>query len=246
MGAGVAVRDAVSDAAQIIDSVTPSPFRAVLALTDGVSVHDQSEIVRGVYEAAGATVPLVGGCAGDDLRMHATAQMIGTTVAADAFVLAAIGTDSPMGVGVAHGWRSVGEPMFVTAVEGTTVVELDGRPALDVYLERLGADPAIGSNAEAFSAFALTHPLAHVRRRGDEVRWVSGGDIERRTLQCAVEIPRSAQVWLTEGDCQSTIDAVAVACGQALEQLGDTKPIGAIAFNCVARRAAARRAGARR
>jgi hypothetical protein len=239
------LREEAASAAQIVNEVSVMPHRALLALTDGLSVSDQCEIVRGVYETAGAAVPLVGGCAGDDLQMVRTAQICGDTLLEQSLVLAAIGSDSPIGIGVAHGWRGVGEPMFTTAVDGNSVLELDDRPAVDVYLERLGADPEFGLDAEAFSRFALTHPLALIRRRGDEIRWVTGADIERRSLKCSVEFQPNSQVWLTEGDCASTIDAVGVACDQALGQLDGAKPIGAIAFNCAARRAVLGDDGAR-
>jgi hypothetical protein len=231
------LREEAARAAEAVQPEISAAHRVVLALTDGLSVSDQCEVVRGVYEAVGASIPLVGGCAGDGLAMTRTAQMYGDQVLEQSLVLTSIGSNSSIGVGVAHGWRGVGEPMFATAVDGTSVLELDGRPAVDVYLERLGADPSVGSSADAFSSFALTHPLALVRRRGDEIRWVAGADLERRSLKCNVEFQRNAQVWLTEGDCASTIDAVGVACDQAIGQLNGAKPIGAIAFNCAARRA---------
>ncbi len=231
------LRTNAANAAQIVDDLGDATHRMLLALSDGMSRSDQCEIVRGVYDTAGATVPLVGGCAGDDFRMVETVQMHGDTVLEHSMVLAAIGSNAPIGVGVAHGWRSVGEPMFATAVDGTEVLELDNRPAVDVYLERLGADPKLGADPHEFTSFALTHPLALVRRRGDEIRWVNGADLERRSLRCNVDIQRNAQVWLTEGDCQSTIDAVGAACDEAVQQLEGHAPIGAIAFNCAARRA---------
>jgi hypothetical protein len=231
------LREVTANTARVVEQVSTMTHRTMLALTDGLSVSDQCEVVRGVYETAGASVPLVGGCAGDDFQMLRTAQMSGDKVLEQSLVLAAIGSDSPIGIGVAHGWRGVGEPMFATAVDGTSVLELDGRPAVDVYLERFGADPALGHDADEFSKFALTHPLALIRRRGDEIRWVTGADLERRSLKCSVEFQRNAQVWLTEGDCKSTIDAVGVACDQAIGHLDGAKPIGAIAFNCAARRA---------
>ncbi len=229
------LRERAAEAATIAHRLD-HPYRALLALTDGMATADQCEVVRGVYEAIGAAVPLVGGCAGDGLRFDSTTQLHGTDAVTGSLVLGALGSDSPIGIGVAHGWRRVGDPMFVTAVDGTQVVELDHRPAVDVYLERLGADPSIGQDADRFTDFSLTHPLALVRRRGDEIRWVTGADIARRSLKCSVEMQRSAQVWLTEGDCQSTVDAVGAACNQAIAQLNGARPIGAIAFNCAARR----------
>jgi FIST N domain len=46
------------------------------------------------------------------------------------------------GIGVRHGWRPTGEPMLVTRSGGNRVYSLDDRPALDVYLERLGVAEA--------------------------------------------------------------------------------------------------------
>src|SRR4051794_16050200 len=89
------------------------PHRVLMLLTDGLA-GDQQEIVRGAYSIPGASVPLVGGCAGDDLAMKQTHQFHGREVMTDAVVSAAIASDSPFGIGVRHGWRRVGEPMLVT------------------------------------------------------------------------------------------------------------------------------------
>src|SRR5207248_1356060 len=85
--------------------------------------------------AGGAEVPLVGGCAGDGLRMKRTFQLHGGSVLQHAVVGAAIASDAPMGIGVRHGWRRVGAPMLVTKSEGSRVLTLDDAPALDVYLQ---------------------------------------------------------------------------------------------------------------
>ena len=60
-------------------SVETRPHEVLLLLTDGLA-GDQQEIVRGAYSVVGAGVPLVGGCAGDDLKMDATFQLHGDQV----------------------------------------------------------------------------------------------------------------------------------------------------------------------
>ena len=82
-------------------------------------------------------MPLVGGCAGDDLKMTRTFQFYGDRVLTDSVVAAGIASDAPLGIGVRHGWRRVGEPMVVTGSTGNQVFTLDDQPALDVYLERV-------------------------------------------------------------------------------------------------------------
>ena len=96
-----------------------------------------------VNEVVGAGTPLVGGCAGDDMKMEKTFQFHDGEVFSEGVVAAAIGSDAPIGIGWRHGWERVGEPMLVTRASGDRVVEIDDNPALDVYLERLEAPPEI-------------------------------------------------------------------------------------------------------
>jgi hypothetical protein len=182
-------------------------------------------------------MPLVGGCAGDDLKMERTHQFHNAEVLQDAVVGAAIGSDGPIGIGVRHGWQRVGQPMVVTDSKGTEVLTLDDRPALDVYLERLGAGDGISRDAAAFYRFANTHPLGLSRRTGeDHVRAVGGADFERRSLSCFAEVPKGALVWLMEGDAESVLAATDAAADAALSSLEGRPPLGMLAFDCIARR----------
>lgn len=235
-GAG-RLREAGAEVAAAITELEPRAHRTLLLLTDGLA-GDQQEIVRGAHAVLGGGVPLVGGCAGDDLEMSRTFQMHGGEVLEGAVVAAAIGSDAPFGIGVRHGWRRVGEPLLVTRSEGTEVLELDGRPALDTYLDRLGVPAEAHGDAEAFTRFALTHPIGMARGRGEhQVRFIGGCDFERRSLQCIAEVPEGATAWLMEGDEASVMDATDGACADALEPLGGAPPLGLLAFDCIARRA---------
>jgi hypothetical protein len=152
----------------------------------------------------------------------------------DAVVGVALGSQAPLGIGVQHGWRRVGDPVLVTRSAGNRVYTLDDRPALDVYLERLGApatDPA------EFTRFALSHPLGLSRRSGeDHVRFVGEADFEDRSLGCIASVPQGSLVWLMEGDADSVLEATDAACGDALAPLGEGAPQGMLAFDCIARR----------
>jgi hypothetical protein len=231
------LRDAGAEVAGAVAELEPRDHQALLLLTDGLA-GDQQEIVRGAHAVLGAGVPLVGGCAGDDLEMRRTFQMHGGELLEGSVVAAALGSDAPFGIGVRHGWQRVGEPMLVTRSEGTEVLELDGRPALDAYLDRLEAPAAVRDDESAFTRFALTHPIGMARGRGEhQVRFIGGGDFARRSLQCIAEVPEGATAWLMEGDETSVLDATDAACVDALEALGGAAPLGLLAFDCIARRA---------
>jgi hypothetical protein len=209
----------------------------VLLLSDGLA-GDQQEIVRGAHSVLGAAVPLVGGCAGDDLKMIRTFQLYDDRVLSDSVVAAGIASNAPLGIGVRHGWRRVGEPMLVTSSRSNRVYTLDEGPALDAYLKHLGvAEPAY-PDQEGLARLALTHPLGLSRPNGeDQVRFIGGGDFAERSLSCIAEVPQGALVWIMEGDARSVLEATDAACGDSIAALGGRPPLGLIAFDCIARRA---------
>jgi hypothetical protein len=246
-GSGFAVRTAVaSDAsgnlreagarvARSLPDRADLPHKVVLLLSDGLA-GDQQEVVRGAHGVLGAAVPLVGGCAGDDLKMSRTFQLYNDRLLSDSVVAAGIASNAPLGIGVRHGWRRVGEPMLVTSSAGNRVYTLDERPALDAYLMHLGvSEPA---DQEGLTRLALTHPLGLSRLNGeDTARLIGGGDFAQRSLSCIAEVPQGALVWVMEGHAWSVLEATDTACGDSLAALGGRPPLGMIAFDCIARRA---------
>lgn len=211
------------------------PHRALLLLTPGFVSH-QEEIVRGAYGVTGASVPIVGGAAGDGLLLTGSRQIALGQVLNDAVVGVGIGSTGPIAVAMRHGWRKIGEPMVVTSSDGARVSELDDQPALDVYLDRLGAPPETYHEALALNRFALLHPFGLQRANGEDIRVPGEADFETRTLVCVADLPRGALVWLMEADETSVLESASAACSEALRLLGDRSALGAVVFDCVGRR----------
>src|SRR5690606_18545430 len=78
-------------------------------------------------------VPLVGGAAGDDLAMTRTFVGLNEQVASDAIVVVTLHGKEPFGVGVCHGHEPCSTPLTATRVDGSVVLEVDGRAAWDVW-----------------------------------------------------------------------------------------------------------------
>jgi hypothetical protein len=212
------------------------PHKVLLLLSDGRG-GDQQEVIRGAHGVLGAAVPLVGGCACDDLTKNRAFQLHGDQVLTDSVVAAWIASDGPLGIGVRHGWTRVGEPMLVTSSTGNRVYTLDDRPALDAYLRHLGVTESAQPDEEGLKRLSFTHPFGLGRPNGeDQVRFIGGGDLTDRSLSCVAEVPQDALVWIMEGDAQSVLDATDAACSDSLAALGGSPPLGLIAFDCVARR----------
>jgi hypothetical protein len=230
-------RTAGERVAEMVDTLT-SEHKLLLLLADGL-IGEQHELVRGAYSVAGATVPLAGGCAADDFHWENTFQFLGDAdgvrVLSDAVVAAAIGSDAPIGVGVAHGWRKIGEPMVATKSAGGRVDELDGEPALDVFAKRVGLDRSLAEDAQAFMQFALKRPLGLSRRSGEDIRVIHGGNVESGSLQCIADVPQGALLWMMESDRDGLLHTVDEAFAEATAPLDGAAPVGLLAFDCGAR-----------
>jgi hypothetical protein len=116
------------------------------------------------------------------------------------------------------------------------VYEIEGRPALDVYFERLAAPEEVRSDAAAFVRFAQVHPLGLASRSEEHVRFIGDANFEDRSLGCIAEVPQGSLAWLMEGDDTSVLEATDAACEDALQALDGRRALGLLAFDCIARR----------
>lgn len=194
---------------------------------------DQSLAISGAYAAAGPRVPLVGGGAGGD----DPAQFAGGEAHEDSVVAIAIGGEEPGGVGIAHGCRSRGAPAIATRSEGRRLLELDGRPATEVYLERLGYG-GMRLGKEEFEALAVTHPLAQPELgRESRLRHVLGRG-PHGGLDCATHIPVNSGIEFTHQSPDDIIESSARAVRSALRRLSRPVPRAALIFDCAGRKRA--------
>ncbi|WP_432979825.1 FIST signal transduction protein [Dactylosporangium sp. CA-233914] len=219
-------REAGAAAARVMAGVD-APHAALLLLCDGAALGPH-EIVRGAYSVVGASVPLVGGLT----LGPAGGQLLGDRVLTGSVVGVAIGSDHPIGIGLAHGWRRIEPPMLVTRCDGVRVYEFDGEPALDVLMRRYGTT---GTAAELFAGTRL-RPLGLSRRSGEDIRSLHAGDDVERSVFGTAEIPQGALVWPMEGEHDELVAGGGVAVREAVTALGGAEPLGVLAFDCGGRK----------
>jgi hypothetical protein len=100
---------------------------------------DGEALVAAVRKGVGPRVPLAGGLTGDDNTYDRTRVFADGEVRGDCAVLTGVFTTRPLGVAARHGFRPVGPTRRVTRSDGQWLVELDGRPAFDVWAEDVRA-----------------------------------------------------------------------------------------------------------
>ena len=239
-------RGAGAEVARCAATVAAWPHRVLMLLTDGM-IRDHETILRGCYGILGASVPLFGGVAADGWRMTGTYLLADGRVVQDAVVGVALGSEAPLAVSVHHGWSAVGEAMIVTDGRDGRIYTLDDKPALDVYLDRLGAPAEVYHDAAALCAFALSRPLGVQRRSGIEARNLSTKiDIEGRSIGGGGSIDPGMLTWAMTGDEESILAATDAACGEAIAGLHGQPPVGLLTFSCAALRAILGDGGTRR
>jgi hypothetical protein len=220
-----------SAAAEALLGVDRSAGHVALLLFVDSESGDQAEIVAGAYEIAGGHIPLAGGAAGGDVRAQfADGEHLSGSVVAVALV-----SPTPIGVGIGHGCVPRGAPSIVTRSRDHIVLQLDGRPAETVYLEKLGMGDVPLSDAD-FEAIAMAHPLAQPDLRGDVRPRYVRGRAPGGGLVCATGIEANAPVDVCEQKPDETVRSAIGAVGQAMGQLpGPAEAV--LLFDCAARSA---------
>jgi hypothetical protein len=115
---------------------------------------------------------------------------------------------------------------------------IDGRPAAQVYLEKIGhdADPLTD---EEFEALAVLHPLAQPELSGDlRLRHVHSRTPDG-ALECSTSIPANAAVRFMEQNTETILRSAWDAVSGALSPLPESGARAALVFDCAGRRAAA-------
>ena len=192
---------------------------------------DQAEPIAGAYSVTGGGIPFAGGAAAGD----PAALLAGGLAPTDAYIAVALGSPEPIGVGMAHACRPRSVPAIVTESDGTIVRRLDGRPAHDVYLEKLGVAGTEMSDHE-FGDFAAVHPLAQPELSGDvRLRHVIAR-MDDGALRSVTHIPVNAAVHFTEQTSEDIVSSTHDAVGSARAAL-DGRPVrAALIFDCAGRK----------
>ncbi len=206
---------------------------AALVMADGLT-GALTEVVQSLSDELGPLCPLVGGGAGDNLQFLKTVQFINADVRSDALAAVLLDAETPLGVGVGHGWKPVGSPLVVTRAEGNIVYDIDGRPAFDVY-KTIWAEEAPTLDAASFPAFAMGHPVGMPLGMGeylvrDPLRVQADGSIV-----FVAAVPENAVVHMMHGDFDDLYAAAREAAQQAVAMLEGRPPAAVIVFNCISR-----------
>lgn len=194
-----------------------------------------SAVLRGAQRVVGDRFPIVGAAAGDDHRFTETTQYCLSYLLKDSAVGFLLGGTVKFGVGTRHGWTAISRPRTVTRVEGSTVMEIDGEPAISIYREYLGSHIA-DLTGDRLAPMTAVYPLGFTCDGEDEplvrypVRLTPEGH-----LVCSGEIWEQAMVRLMMGTRDGVVGSARQAAEDARGQLGAGAVRAAVVMSSFAR-----------
>jgi signal transduction histidine kinase len=178
-------------------------------------------------------LPIFGMSASDEMKFEQNYVLAGDRVVPDGLLVAVFETQLRFGIAIAHGFQPVGRSALVTAAEENEVVQLDGRPAADVYAELVDVPRA--SLDGVFVARATRTLIGIPGALGSYIPNAATYVTPRGGLRFAIPVPPGQTVSriVVRPDTATTAGPEAVA--KAAARGGVTRPALAVACSCAIR-----------
>ncbi|HDR73625.1 MAG TPA: hypothetical protein ENN85_06910 [Methanoculleus sp.] len=212
--------------------LTRSPPQKATALMfmDGLSAHI-SHFLSEVFNKLGSAVNYLGGGAGSLSLAQEPCIFTREGVFCDAAVVCFLPLASR--IGVRHGWSHFDGPFIATNTDGTTIRELNWRPAFEVYARAIEADCGETLSANDFFSLAKRYPFgigteANEYIVRDPIR-VQGTDIV-----CVGEVPEHSVLSILRGERANLIAAAGCAARDCMDA-GQAPVRGTMVVDCVSR-----------
>lgn len=183
-------------------------------------------LLKGLENALGFQVPIIGGAAGDLSRAKITYQFFGSKVLTDSLPILTFGGDVVFSFGAACGFCPIGRKSIITKASGNRLYEIDGIPAVEFYQRYLG-----GRLPSAENSLAVYE--------GDSERYYirvpNSLDIDG-SINLLADIPSQAIVRLTNTSRDEIIAASLTSFQTALQNYLGQKLDAVLLFSCCCRR----------
>jgi hypothetical protein len=213
-----------------------------LVFAPGIFV-DGELLVAAVRKGAGVRAQLAGGLTGDEMTMDRPKVFVGEELRRDRAVLAGLFTRKHVGIAARHGWRPIAPTRTVTRAEGPVLMQLDGRPALDVWLEDARRGGAIlPEQPKELTLYLANHyeiGIVDLSRSGDDGELVARAPwaIEGRSIRLSGSIGEGHRIQVVHATRSDLLRASSHAADDAVKRAGGNIA-GALVLACSGRIAA--------
>lgn len=189
---------------------------------------NNGDIVKGVSDILSPTFQIVGGCAGDDFNYSKTYQFLNDGVYCDSISGVMIHSHLLTGVGARHGWVKSSKTMIVSKSKNHVVFEIDGKPAIEVYRDYFGREPAFND--------MVNHPIGLITPDGGNYKIRRPVAVDGDSVVFNGDVNENNAVCMMKGDYDASLEAGRRAVKDAIQMIDNTEIATAIIFDGSARR----------
>ncbi len=169
---------------------------------DGLS-SGVNAVKEALFNCLGLQANYIGGGAGSLSFVQKPCLFTNQGLVQDAAVLAL--TDMASGIGVAHGWQSVSEPLKITESKGNRIVSINWEPAFQVYRKTVESLSGQSFNDDNFFDIAKGYPFGIIKMAAEMVVRDPIEVTEDGSMVCVGEVPVNSFVHILQGDTESLV-----------------------------------------
>lgn len=194
-------------------------------------------MLEGAFSLLGKNFPLFGCAAGDDLLFYETYQYLGNKVYSGAIVGLGISGEYKIAGVVKHGFLPIGIARKVTKSEGTTLFELDGKPAVSIYEDYFGEEHLQELHEGLLPLHTIGYPLGIFLPESNNVMLRNPVFVDQHgAMTFTAAIPEGAEIRLMISDLERGLETAELAAREVLFKLEGRKPKAVIIMSSVARK----------
>lgn len=200
---------------EIINKLDAKNLAGLFVLSEGLNING-SELSRGLNDFSLANNPIItGGLAGDGSAFLHTWIISNNKILEN--VIAAVGfygNNINISHGSKGGWDIFGPERVITKSQNNKLLELDGKPALDIYMNYLG------ERSSELPAIGLLFPIAirkNIHDKNKLVRTILLIDRDEKSLTFAGNIPEGHLAQLMRGNVDRLISGAEEAARTAIQ-----------------------------
>lgn len=193
--------------------------------------------LAGAFGLLGKNFPLFGCAAADDLLFYETYQYLGNKVYSGSVVGLGLSGEYKVAGVVKHGFLPIGIARKVTKSEGTTLFELDGKPAVSIYEDYFGEEHLQELHEGLLPSHTIGYPLGIFLPESNSVMLRNPVFVDQRgAMTFTAAIPEGAEIRLMISDVERGLETAELAAKEVLLKLEGRKPKAVIVMSSVARK----------
>ena len=211
-----------------------SPFAVLFSPGNTKGANSRSpEILMELVRRSQGLLPIFGGSAADDWKMEKNYVLLGRRAYPDSVLVAVFETQLRFGLGLAHGFKPTPQRATVTRARGHEVLELDGRPAAEVYAELLQKPQS--ELAGKHLTMTTGRPVGTLDAYDQYSINVASYFTPGGGVSFSQPLVEGTCLTLMDGDADDLVEAGRLALKRALLQGAITDPATVLAFSCALR-----------